>query len=143
MAQLDNEWIPVDRNTICHPDLRYEVTWIGGGVSVLTGLRIDLDNALAVREYNPCPYVPPKPVRRERWVVEKPLQVNDDAYRIQQCDTKMEPIKQFHVREVLPGDPSPEAIEEVVARLRELVDQRTGATPYLMEKLADRLEGKP
>jgi hypothetical protein len=143
MAQQDNPWIPVDDNTVVFPQIQYEVTWRNKAVAVLPGSRIDLDLALAVREYKPCPYVPPKPKPREWWIIEKRKDVNDDAYRVEQRDADLQIINQVHVREVLPGDPSPEAIEEVVARLRELVDQRTGATPYLMEKLADRLEGKP
>jgi len=78
---MSNEWIPINLAVI-KPKQCYEVTSKDGSVFVVDGKHICNMAALAVREYNPTPYVPPTPIDPgEGWrLVEKdePKQTGDE-----------------------------------------------------------------
>lgn len=128
MAQEDNPWIPIDDAGI-DDSKRYEVTWRDGSVSVVYGGGVFTSNPVAIREYSPEPYKPPKTERLDTYVTRESRYV----LRIGGIT---------HIREVLPGDPSPEAIERVVFEMRSFVQLGNGAIPETLAKWADRLEGK-
>jgi hypothetical protein len=58
----NNEWIPIER-TVINELKRYEVTYNNGIVCVHSGCNIrNASGVIAVREYNPTPYVAPTPI---------------------------------------------------------------------------------
>jgi hypothetical protein len=128
-----SDWIPIAKAKIDRGK-RYEVTWERGSVSVELGCTIVPEAVLAVREYTPEPYVPPKPKRREWWIAGG--ESNGFAYRCPQYSGNVK-IPQIHVREVLPGDPNPDLFSDIIEAMRE----RSSGFPIL-EEFADRLEGK-
>ena len=83
-------------------------------------------------ESTPKPEVSPKPERRELRLVRSRGYWRQWDYRHDDC---MDRVETMEVREVLPGDPAPEAIEEVAKRLDS--DDRS----YLHE-LAAKLRGE-
>jgi hypothetical protein len=90
-------WIPIAESPPLAYETRYEVTWLDGIVSVLYGKHIDKGNVIAVREYNPEPYLPPRAKRRT-------VVTGDGAT----------------LREALPGDPDPDRVLEVIKDMRSL-----------------------
>lgn len=150
MIESNNEWIPLDQSTRDQLDDQkpYWVTSVGaqGKPQVTWGygrLIKQSTNTIAVKakECTPEPYVPPKPERREWWIVEMSHNANDDAYRVQQMDTSMRAIDQIHVREVLGGDPSPEMIEGVIREMKTAIEHG-GASVNALRFWINVLEGK-
>lgn len=60
---MSNDWIPIADAKI-NNDKRYEVTYETGNVAVRCGKVIAevVGNIIAIREYNPTPYVAPTPI---------------------------------------------------------------------------------
>jgi hypothetical protein len=106
-----SEWIPIDLADL-RLSQRYEITTRDNKVHICFGKEVARHHTLAVREYNPEPYVPPKPTRCE---------IRNGAGRL--------------MREVLPGDPDPDRVLEVIAEMRKY---QSGDLKFW----ADKLEGK-
>lgn len=135
-----SEWIPIDGATIS-PDEWYWVTIAGiveskSGVEILAGR---CEGILAVVPHEPKPelYVAPKPKRRE-WTIDPKASGHINVSEI--IDGKHERGIGYshHVREVLPGDPDPEVVTDVIKEMRTF---NMALTP-LLTRWADRLEGK-
>lgn len=103
-------WVPVEQADVSQMsrEKQYEVTTTQGVVCVMRGSDLRKDKIVALREYNPEPYVPPKPKRMTCMVAG------------------------MDMREVLPGDPDPDRVLEVIKSLRE-----QGCHNW-----ADKLEGR-
>ncbi len=99
---------------------------------------VGANNVLAVKEVEmPDPYVPPKPVRRECWVSGGENGVGVFVFHEKPITAPLGDAKLF--REVLPDDPHPDLILEVVAEMRE---RAIGGNERLLNYWADRLEGE-
>ena len=95
----------------------------------------------------PRKYVPPKPKRREWWMISRSDEIcTCDVYTVEQLRNGEPWPGQIHVREVLPTDPTPEAIEEVAAKFEAWSvghpDDFVNAGRRLCGALAKKLRGE-
>lgn len=131
-----SEWITDRVPTSADADERgyVWVCWKDGSVMPDSHDKISKGTAWHPKPKKPAPYQPPKPPRAERWF-------NTQTGRIFTSD----PGKAFaiHVREVLPTDPTPEAVEEVVEQLDRVCEEAIPISVRTwLQELAEMLRGK-
>lgn len=94
----------------------------------------------------PEPYVPPKPVRREWGLSLQPRDGGETSWQdgtafLRQSRSAPISAEDIHVREVLPGDPTPETIEEVANDLDVIAKGESDTIHAVLCILAHKLRG--